>query len=161
MSHTIDHLAADLARSLSTGGERSLLERISVEAEGLAQRGEGPSALLSALLTADLARLAPTAAERHHHATAQLAAERLASSLAEAAPIFSVEPGALIAVPVGPMGGDGLARFCDRLLGEVLSTSARRVVLATGGLTPHPGMEEALRELEADLAHQRVKVERG
>jgi hypothetical protein len=161
MSDRIDDLAADLARSFSTGGERSLLERISMEAEALAQRGEGPSCLVAALVAADLDHLAAAGAERHHHATARAAMEQQAIGLADAAPIFSVEPGALIAVPVGPLGADGLARFCDRLLGEVLATSARRVLLVTGGLAPHPGMEEALDELAADLAHQRVKVERG
>ena len=137
-----------------------LVTRISVEAERLAEAGEGPTALVDAVMREGAADLASLAAERHHHAVVLRLEDEHRLMLAERSPLFRVDERALIAAPVGPMGRDGLARFCDRVLAEVATGRPSRVLLVRQGFDAHDGAAVQIDALEGELAALGVALER-
>lgn len=147
-----------IAMAADLDDPRELLERISAEAERLVEDGDGPAALISALLNAGQGHMAPTAAERHHHAALQKSNETRRAELAQRSPVYKLDGQTLLGAPVGEMGQDGLARFIERLLMGVLNNRPSRVILSLEGFTPHEGAHEAIAELEADLRQQGVRL---
>ena len=136
-----------------------LVSRISVEAERLAEAGEGPTALVEAVMREGASGLAALAAERHHHATMIRLQDEHCLTLAERSPVFRVDERDLIAAPVGPMGRDGLARFCDRVLAEVAAGRPSRVLLVRQGFDAHEGAAGQIDALEEELAALGVPLE--
>jgi hypothetical protein len=134
-----------------------LTERISVEAERLAEKGTGPTGLVEALLTLDHADLTPMAAERYAHAAGERWVENNALELAERSPVLAIGD-TLHAFPVGRLGEDGLARFVDRVLATALRQPPRRVAIHVDGLVPHDGVGETLDTLERDLREQGIEI---
>lgn len=146
-----------IAERLRDAAAEELRERISVEAERLAERDEGPTALLEALLDLGLPELAPLAAERHFHAVRERRDETGSLELSERSPILAIGD-TLHAFPVGRLGADGLARFADRVLAAALHRPPRKVVVHIEGLVSHDGVGEALDTLERDLREQGIEI---
>jgi hypothetical protein len=149
----------DIADRLRDADPDELRERISIEAERLAEAGGGPTALVAALLSLDRADLTPLAAERHLHAARERWTETGANDLAERSPILAID-GTLHAAPVGDLGEDGLARFVDRVLAAVLRQPPARVILHLDGFALHPGSDDTLAALERDLTEQGIELVR-
>lgn len=133
-------------------------ELISMEAERLADEGKGPTELIEALVSGDLAGLAPLAAERHFHAFFGRLADKKGEYLADHSPVFDLDDKTLVAAPVGDLGREGFARFCDRVLARVLKTNPRRVLISTDGIAPHDDLEYDLNVLRDDLKRQGIKM---
>ena len=133
-------------------------ELISMEAERLADAGKGPTELVDALVSADLAGLAPLAAERHFHAFYRRLEDKHCEYLADHSPVFDLDDKTLVAAPVGTLGQEGFARFCDRVLARVLMTNPRRVLISLEGIAPYDGLENDLNALRDDLKRQGIKT---
>jgi hypothetical protein len=133
-------------------------ELISMEAERLADEGKGPTVLVDALVSEDLAGLAPLAAERHFHAFYRRLEDEQGEYLADHSPVFDLNDKTLVAAPVGNLGQEGFARFCDRVLTKVLMTNPKRVLIVTEGLAPYDGLEDDMNALTDDLKRQGVKT---
>ena len=133
-------------------------ELISMEAERLADEGKGPTELVEALVSADLAGLAPLAAERHFHAFYRRLEDKQCEYLADHSPVFDLDDKTLVAAPVGNLGQEGFARFCDRVLTRVLMTNPKRVLIVTEGLAPYDDLEDDVSALTDDLKRQGVKT---
>lgn len=147
--------SAAIADRLRDAGPAELSERISIEAERLAERDAGPTKLVEALLSLGRADLTPLAAERYCHAAHGRSVETSALELAERSPILTLGD-TLHAFPVGRLGEDGLTRFVERVLATALRGPPRKVVLHVEGLLPHDGVGEALDALERDLREQGI-----
>jgi hypothetical protein len=146
-----------IAGRLRDAEPEELAERISIEAERLAERDAGPTNLVEALLSLDRADLTPMAAERYTHAAGERLLETNALELAERSPILTIGD-TLHAFPVGRLGEDGLARFVDRVLASALRQPPRKVAIHVEGLVPHEGAGKALDALERDLNEQGIGV---
>jgi hypothetical protein len=152
---------------------REACDRITVAAERLALRGEGPAPLVEALVEVDAAlaaaglacgpwatRLAPLAAERSCHVTRTRDGEAARLDAANLSPVVRLDPKTVLAAPVGELGEEGRARFCDRVLAESLRSAPRRVILLTDGLPAADREERAWSVLADDLAAQGIAFER-
>lgn len=139
-------------------GGKDLLELISAEAERLAAAEEGPGRLLQALLDTGLGELAPTAAERHHHAFEQRLKEASAKELARLAPIYPESRGTLAAAPIGDLRAEGMDLFVERVLAAVLERRPSKVRLILAGLGSRADAADAIADLEDDLAQQGVRL---
>lgn len=146
-----------IADRLRDAQPEELTERISVEAERLAERGAGPTNLVEALLALGRADLTPMAAERYAHAQSERWLETTALELAERSPILTLGD-ELHAFPVGRLGADGLARFADRVLAAALHRPPRRVAIHVGGLVAGDGAGAVLDALERDLREQGIEI---
>ncbi|MDD5309276.1 MAG: hypothetical protein PHU25_18330 [Deltaproteobacteria bacterium] len=152
---------------------REACERITVAAERLALSGGGVAPLVEALVAVDTAlaaagpaplpwatRLASLAAERFVHAARTRDVEAAHLAAADLSPIVRLDPKTILAAPVGELGEDGLARFCDRILTEALHLGPRRIILVTDGLVSREDVEHAWATLSDDLAAQGIVLER-
>ena len=151
-----EDLKAHLKQAASDPAQ--IRELISMEAERLADEGKGPTALVEALVSADLAGLAPLAAERHFHAFFRRLEDRQGEYLADHSPVFDLDDKTLVAAPVGKLGQEEFARFCDRVLARVLMTNPRRVLISLEGIAPYDGLEDDLNALRDDLKRQGIKM---
>ncbi len=133
-------------------------ELISMEVERLAGESKGPTELVEALVSADLAGLAPLAAERHFHAFYRRLEDRQGEYLADHSPVFDFDDKTLVAAPVGNLGQEGFARFCDRVLTKVLMTNPKRVLISLEGIAPYDGLDDDLKALADDLKRQGIKM---
>jgi hypothetical protein len=149
--------AREIAARLEGADPDELRERISIEAERLAENGAGPTALLEALLVLDRADQAPLAAERCHHAARERWIEAGENDLAERSPIFATGDD-LHAFPVGALGEQGLLRFIDRVLAAALRRPPARVVLHLDAFVPHQGADGAFDALARDLGEQGIEL---
>jgi hypothetical protein len=149
--------SAVIADRLGDAEPEELVERISIEAERLAERDAGPTRLVEALLSLGRADLTPMAAERYAHAAGERWAETTALELAERSPILTVGD-ELHAFPVGRLGEDGLGRFADRVLATALRQPPRKVAIHVEGLVPYEGAGDTLDALERDLREQGIEV---
>lgn len=134
-------------------------EQISVLAEKLAAKNQGPTKLLEALQACKASIFLPMAAERHHHATLRREKERVGRFLAGASPIIMRDKKTLLAAPVGELSPEELEIFCTRVLRKVLSQKPRKVVLYLDGLVKSNHTISILKDLESDLVQQNIKTE--
>ncbi len=179
-----DMLLADLAGTLIPAADETSLDlnspsckevkdTISVALERLSENDHGPAAVLDALIRIDTAlaqkraisvpwaaRLAPLAAERAVHASKKRWSENLEASHAEHSPVFRLDHRTLIAVPIGPLGLDSIARFADRILAAVLRNRPNRVVLVLKDLDSKTASAQEWVSLAEDLKVQKVRFER-
>jgi hypothetical protein len=137
-------------------------------------RGQGPSAIIDALVEIDealgkcadleipfAARLASLAAECAVHATQRDVEETFSSRLAESAPIVAGFEQMLLVAPMAEMGEEGLARYADRVLAAVMKQRPKKVAVVVGqNLSRAPKALQCLEALEADLAEQGIEVKR-
>jgi len=151
-------IAARLAEALSADPDLAAArELLSTEAERLAAEDRGPGEMVEACLEAGLPSLAALAAERHWHAVRERREEGWRERLGELSPILAVGDRALVAAPVGDLGEEGRARFCDRVLAAVLREDPRRVVLRVAAY--EPGGDGDWDILAEDLTAQGVALE--
>jgi hypothetical protein len=149
-------------------------EAVAALAAALSASGQGPSAIIDALVEIDAAlstekeleipfaaRLASLGSECAVHATQRDVEERISASLADNAPIIAGFNHTLLAAPMAEMGEEGLVRYSDRVLAAVMRERPKKVVFV---VNPNLlGAREALRSLEcleADLREQGIEVKR-
>ncbi len=153
-------MSEDLKTRLQRAASNStqIRELISMEVERLAGEGKGPTELVEALVSGDLGGLAPLAAERHFHAFYRRLEDKQCEYLADHSPVFDFDDKTIVAAPVGNLGQEGFARFCDRVLAQVLVVNPRRVLIVTEGIAPYDGLDDDLKALADDLKRQGIKM---
>ena len=152
---------------------KEVRERISSITEQLAARGQGPGAILEALLKIDTtlaakttvaipwaSRLATLTAERALHAERKRAAIDSEQELSHRSPIVRTDEHTLLAVPVGFAGSDAIVAFSDRILKETLKNRIKHVTLILTGLNKTAAASTAWDDLEADLQSQKIRLHR-
>jgi hypothetical protein len=150
----VKDLIASISRQLVADGRNPtvLLDAFVAIDERLAADGAGPLPFAT--------RLAPLALDCVVHAKRESWNEKLDKSLCLRSPILKTDRKTLVAMPVGPLLEEGVALFIDRVLAEVLHKKPKRVVLLLGGLGPSDLSPTVWDALEADLAAQKIVLER-
>jgi hypothetical protein len=152
---------------------KEIRERISALIEQLLADGSAPSKLIEDLIEIDsvlmangvavvpfATRLAPLALDCALHAEKETWLENLDSDLSEHSPIFKVNGQTLYAIPVSPIRPQGVVRFIDRILAQVLRQQPKRVVLMLSGLDANVQNDPIWKTLDDELSAQKISLEK-
>ncbi len=152
---------------------KEIRERISAVIEQLLMDGSTPSKLIEDLIEIDsvlaangvdavpfATRLSGLALDRALHAEKEKWLDELSADLAARSPIFHVSGKTLYAIPVGPLRTQGIMRFIDRVLSQVLHQQPKRVVLMLSGLNANVRSADAWKSLNQELDAQKISLEK-
>jgi hypothetical protein len=167
-----DALVAAVAGALALPEKKETAATISAATDQLVAQGRSPAAIIDALVHIDEQLLASgavrvpfathwatLAAERAIHAEKSALQESIDQELAESAPLFFTERSTLVAVPAGPLEEEGVKRFADRVLIEVMRQGPRRVLLVLhDGNLRDKKLSRQYEELVSDLEAQKIEV---
>ena len=154
----------DMPQKTDDAGFLTVSEQISIEAQQLANRHQGPSSLIECLQAIGLDLFLPLAAERHYHATVEQLEESSRLESVRRSPVVMIGTKHLFAAPVGQMDEQALLDFDTRILIMLLRYKVKKVTIDISGLdAPGQVAEHWIYGLKKELKLKKisVKIETG